>query len=74
MDLSKTLPQKFEALHAAEESVRKALADLVDASTGEAIAPGEFAFDVTTRSVFTNEAGKCVRKRTQIIPSAKAPS
>ena len=72
--MARTLAQKFEALHAAEESVRAALADLVDAGTGEAIAPGEFAFDVHTRSVFTNEAGRCVRKRTQVIPAPKANS
>jgi hypothetical protein len=68
---NKTLPQKFDNLHTAEESVRAALADLVDPSTGEAIAPGEFAFDATTRSVFTNETGRCVRKRVQIIPTPK---
>lgn len=69
-----TLPQKFDALHAAEDAVRKALSDLVDPATGEAIATGEFAFDAASRSVFTNESGRCVRKRAQIISGVKAPS
>lgn len=68
MSVSRTLTQKFDALHAAEDSVRAALADLVDVSTGESIAPGEVAFDAATRSIFTNESGRCVRKRAQVIP------
>ena len=74
MSVIRTLPQKFDALHAAEDALRAALADLVDSATGESIAPGEFAFDAATKSLFTNESGRCVRKRAQIVPIPKDAS
>jgi hypothetical protein len=70
MPATKTLSQKFDALHSAEDAVRAALADLADAGTGESIAPGALAFDPASGSLFTNEGGRIVRKRVQIVATA----
>lgn len=64
-----TLAQKFDALHAAEDTVRKALGDLVDASTGESIPPDGFVVDLASGLVFSNAAGKVVRKKATVIPA-----
>ena|GEM_PF-3129061 len=69
--MGQSLTQKFEAVHAADEAGRAALADLLNPETGESIAPGESVFDVTSRQLFTNENGRLVRTRPRIIQVPK---
>lgn len=63
-----TLAQKFDALHAAEESVRKAYADLTDPSTGEAITAKDApTVDNKTGRVFWIADGKLVNRKGNFV-------
>jgi hypothetical protein len=72
--VGQTLSQKFDAVHAADEAGKAALADLLNPETGEAIAPGETVFDVSSRHMYTNDNGKLVRTKPRIIQSPKGAS
>ena len=72
--MGQTLSQKFETVHAADEAGKAALADLLNPETGEAIAPGEAVFDVSSKQVYTNDNGRLVRTKPRIIQAPKAAS
>lgn len=67
--MSLTLTDKFAVLHAAEDTVRKARADLVDATTGEAIPPGEFRQDGATGAIWLNDKGTPTRLKVPVVPA-----
>lgn len=64
-----TLSQKLTALHAAEDATAAAMADLVDASTGEAIAPDRPVVDVASGRLYSNVNGKFARSKVTLFPA-----
>lgn len=63
-----TLAQKLDALHVAEEGVKKAYADLTDPSTGEAItAESPPVVDEKTGRIFWVANGKLVNRKGNFV-------
>jgi len=64
--MNKTLAEKLASARAAEAAFQTAIADLVNASTGEALAPGESVVDLPGETSYANAAGAVVRSRIRL--------